>query len=321
MKPGELERLSGLLVCPSCHQRLEPDDACLRCETCNRDYAVDRHGFLEFRAGEADDEVYEQDTTGDEYVATQEVFGQRVFDEYLKPVFSRAPFRRVLDAGCGMGMGVSTLLSAGYEAYGIDLPNHAKYWERARKDPTHFFCCDASRLPFPDGSFDIVYSLGVIEHIGTVLGFYTLCDDYWEIRQHYADELLRVARPGGRLIIACPNKHFPIDIQHGPRDDLTPDSLGVRLRARLYDRTGFNVHPTWGRNHLLSYSEARRLFCDDGRAGRFEPLPLRGYFGFSKFDRPSLRPLLALAKLYIDNLPGFLRSTSLNPYMLVEITK
>jgi SAM-dependent methyltransferase len=313
--------LSHILVCPSCHGPLGSLEAGLKCEACKLTFAVDRHGFVEFRAGEAGDDVYGQDTTGDEYVATQEVFGQRVFDEYLRPVFDRAPFERVLDAGCGMGMGITTLLGEGYEAYGIDLPNHAKYWARAGKDPRHFFCCDASRLPFQDEFFDIVYSLGVIEHIGTVLGFFTLYDDYWDIRQRYADELLRVTKPGGRLIIACPNKHFPIDIQHGPRDDLTPDTFGVRIRARIYDRTGVNIHPTWGRNHLLSYPDARRLFCRGGGAGRLEALPLRGYFGFSKFDRPSLRPLLAVAQFWIDNLPGFLRETWLNPYMLVEITK
>jgi SAM-dependent methyltransferase len=321
MKPVELEQLARVLVCPTCRRRLRSRDGGLGCEACSRSYPVDRHGFLEFRAGEPDDDVYEQDTTGDDYVATQEIFGQRVFDEYLRPVFSRAPFSTVLDAGCGMGMGVTSLLTEGYEAYGIDLPNHARYWVRAGKDPMHFFCCDASRLPFPDEFFDIVYSLGVIEHIGTVLGFYTLCDDYWEIRQNYADELLRVAKRGGRLIVACPNKHFPIDIQHGPRDDLTPDSLGVRVRGRLYDRTGINIHPTWGKHHLLSYSEARGLFCGGGRARRFEALPLKGYFGFSKFERPALKPLLALAQFYIDNLPGFLRTTFFNPYMLVEITK
>jgi hypothetical protein len=58
-----------------------------------------------------------------------------------------------------------------------------------------------------------------------------------------------------------------------------------------------------------------------GGASGCEPLPLKGYFGFSSFRRQSLRPLMALARFYVENLPGFLRTTWVNPYMLVKITK
>jgi SAM-dependent methyltransferase len=293
----------------------------LRCDSCEIAFPVDSYGFLEFRAPGKGDYVYRQDTTGDEYIDTQKVFTLRVFEEYLMPVLSEAPFETVLDAGCGIGMGVSALLNEGYEAYGIDLPNHAKYWTKAGRDPMHFFCADASRLPFQQEYFDVIYSLGVIEHIGTVLGFCSLCRDYKQARQCYADELLRILKPGGRLIISCPSKRFPIDIQHGPTDDLTPSTLIVRIRSAIYERTGVNIHPTWGKNHLPSFGDARRYFLERGGATAFEPLPLRGYFGFSKFRRPCLKPFLALAKLYIDNLPGFLRTTWLNPYVLVRITK
>jgi SAM-dependent methyltransferase len=317
----ELGALCGKLVCPACHGRLEAGESRLACTECGMFFPVNRHGYLEFRVDRSGDDVYEQDTTPDEYAATQEYCGLRLFEEYTKPVLLSMPFRSVLDVGCGMGMGTSELLKDGYEAYGIDLPNMARFWARAGKDPGHFFCSDAARLPFPDESFDVVYSLGVIEHIGTVSGYSTLSDDYMEIRQNYADELLRVTRPGGRILIACPNKRFPVDIQHGPLDDLSADTLMGRIRAKIYARTGANFHPTWGRNHLLSYPEVRDLFCTRGGARGFEAMHLRGYFGFSKFEKKALRPLLSLARFYIENLPGFLRETALNPYMLAKITK
>jgi SAM-dependent methyltransferase len=321
MRTSDLERVAGKLVCPACHGRLEAEETRLACTACRSHYAPNPHGFIEFRVDQPGEDVYEQDTTGDSYVATQECFGLRLFKEYTRPVILSTPFESVLDVGCGMGMGTTELLKEGYEAYGIDLPNMAKYWARAGKDPGHFFCCDAAKLPFPDAAVDVVYSLGVIEHIGTVSGYSTLCDNYHEIRQNYADELLRVTKPGGRLLIACPNKHFPIDIQHGPLDDVsTPTPLG-KIRAKIYDKTGANFHPTWGRNHLLSYSEVKDLFCTRGGARGFEAMDLRGYFGFSKFDRKSLKPLLSLAKFYIESLPGFLRKTGFNPYMLARITK
>jgi hypothetical protein len=65
----------------------------------------------------------------------------------------------------------------------------------------------------------------------------------------------------------------------------------------------------------------KQLFCKEGGARGFRPLPLRNYFGFSTFERTSLKPLLHLVRMYLNNLPPFLRDSFLNPYMLVEIRK
>ena len=73
-----------------------------------------------------------------------------------------------------------------------------------------------SELPFSDDYFDIVFSLGVIEHVGMYLGQNVPLENYRQLRAIYARELLRVTKPKGRIFIAAPNKHFPIDIQHGP---------------------------------------------------------------------------------------------------------
>jgi SAM-dependent methyltransferase len=54
---------------------------------------------------------------------------------------------------------------------------------------------DVRRLPFGDRSFDLVYSMGTIEHF----------PDYAEA----VDELFRVLRPGGTAIIGVPNKLDP----------------------------------------------------------------------------------------------------------------
>jgi SAM-dependent methyltransferase len=54
---------------------------------------------------------------------------------------------------------------------------------------------DVRRLPFPDGGFDVVYSMGTIEHFddaGTALR-----------------EIHRVLRPGGRAVVGVPNRWDP----------------------------------------------------------------------------------------------------------------
>ena len=58
-----------------------------------------------------------------------------------------------------------------------------------------FAIADVRTLPFVDESFDLIYSMGTIEHF----------DEYAEA----ARELFRVLRPGGRAIIGVPNKLDP----------------------------------------------------------------------------------------------------------------
>lgn len=57
---------------------------------------------------------------------------------------------------------------------------------------------DGCSLPFPDRSFDWVFSNAVIEHVGGA-----------DRQQRFAAEIRRVARKG--YFVATPDRHFPID--------------------------------------------------------------------------------------------------------------
>jgi len=52
-------------------------------------------------------------------------------------------------------------------------------------------------LPFPDGSFDIVTSNAVLEHVGS-----------FENQRFFVSELIRV---GGRVFVTVPNRFFPLE--------------------------------------------------------------------------------------------------------------
>jgi SAM-dependent methyltransferase len=56
---------------------------------------------------------------------------------------------------------------------------------------------DACRLPFADGTFDVVFSNSVIEHVGTL-----------EDQCRMANEIQRVGR---RFFVQTPNRYFPIE--------------------------------------------------------------------------------------------------------------
>lgn len=58
-----------------------------------------------------------------------------------------------------------------------------------------FVTGDAAALPFPDASFDVVVSFSTIDHIPSP-----------EARWRSIDELCRVVKPGGHLVLTLPNK-------------------------------------------------------------------------------------------------------------------
>ena len=83
----------------------------------------------------------------------------------------------------------------GANAFGLDASEYIsrRAWQNARAagDSLHVVQADIRRLPFADESFDLVYSMGTIEHIA-------------EYREALA-EVRRVLRVGGRAIIGVPH--------------------------------------------------------------------------------------------------------------------
>ncbi|HOB97266.1 MAG TPA: class I SAM-dependent methyltransferase [Verrucomicrobiota bacterium] len=96
---------------------------------------------------------------------------------------------RALDVGCGVGQVVRRLRDGGYEARGVEVsePNVAK----ARQVGLDCQVYDGRKLPFPDRHFGSVGALNVLEHVEDPEGFLA--------------ELVRVARPGARVVVSSPN--------------------------------------------------------------------------------------------------------------------
>lgn len=107
---------------------------------------------------------------------------------------------RVLDNGCGLGTYLKAFGQIAPEAtlVGLEL-EHDRAVEAL---PTAHLIIEAvgEHLPFADASFDFVFSNEVIEHVH---------DD-----RLYAAEMARVTQPGGRILIFCPNRWYPVE-QHG----------------------------------------------------------------------------------------------------------
>ena len=98
---------------------------------------------------------------------------------------------RVLEIGCGLGTDGAQFAEAGAIYTGVDLTEAAIELARKRFQlfnlPGEFRVADAERLDFPDESFDIVYSHGVLHHTPDT--------------EAAVAEVYRVLKPGGRAIV------------------------------------------------------------------------------------------------------------------------
>lgn len=118
--------------------------------------------------------------------------------EYLRVVRKYLPIpARVLDLGCGTGYAASRLAQSGFDVVGMDIST--KFLGDA---PTRtgtrlrYAVGDAMELPFTDGAFDGLASFDVIEHLPDAA--------------RALSEMGRVVRPGGRIVIICPNYWSPV---------------------------------------------------------------------------------------------------------------
>lgn len=251
------------------------------------------------------------DVTTDDYAAAQEAVNARKALDYLLPRAQSLGAGRVLDVGCGVGTMVRTFEQQGFEAYGVDLPGLHRHWQRLGLSAERMFVIDPDRLqlPFADNSIDFVYTLGVIEHIGTTNGHSDRRPDYHAVRRQWLREVFRVVRPGGAMLVAGPNRGFPVDAAH----DL--DTRASALERWLSRRIGLSVHRTWGDNFLWNHADVRRYL--DGLAHTLQPQSVDGFLSFGRAHGA----LQGLATAYARHLPRALWGTGFNPWVMALVGK
>jgi ubiquinone/menaquinone biosynthesis C-methylase UbiE len=111
------------------------------------------------------------------------------FGRFLKPDFVSG--KQVLEIGCGMGTHAEMLVRNGARLTAIDQTTLAVESTLRRLElkqlDARVLLQDAEKLTFPDRSFDVVWTWGVIHHSSST--------------EQCVSEISRVLRPGGRLIM------------------------------------------------------------------------------------------------------------------------
>jgi SAM-dependent methyltransferase len=204
----------------------------------------------------------------------------------------------VLEDGCGQGTYAREFrrrFTPHVEALDIEAERIAL----ARRDIPHAVVGAAEHLPYPDGTFDLVFSNEVIEHV--------------QEDRASAAEMVRVTRPGGRIILFCPNRWWLFET-HGhywrgkyhfgntPLINYLPDPVRNRLAPHVRAYTG---------------RQLRRLFAD-------QPVRIiehtRIFPGFDNvaYRSPTLGRLLRAVLYMLESTP--LRVFGLSHFLVLEKT-
>ena len=140
------------------------------------------------------------------------------------------PPKKILDVGCCYSPLVVILEEMGYDSWGVDMIPYGVPCAKFVQD-------DARCMDFEDNSFDVVTSISVIEHIGLVHTPYktdSIHDETGDIKAF--DEIVRVARPNGTIIVTIP---------YGLGSD------GLRPWVRFYDKIRLHTLLTINENFVL----------------------------------------------------------------------
>ena len=170
--------------------------------------------------------------------------------------FAGARGLRVLEIGCGLGTDGAQFARAGAEYTGVDLTQAAVELAERRFALEGlrgtFRTADAERLDFPDESFDLVYSHGVLHHTP---------DTAQAIR-----EVHRVLVPGGRAIVMLYHR----------------DSYNYRVQINLLRRLGAHLLRTKAGISLVHRLTGESMELLSEHAARMEANPRR-YFSREEF--------------------------------------
>jgi len=122
-------------------------------------------------------------------------------DRRLKMIRQAAGNRvngKVFENGVGLGAYLSQLAKEAQQAIGLDVEHERTI--KAHERVQQLVCGVGEHLPFPNDFFDLTFSNEVLEHVN---------NDYQVVR-----EMIRTLKPGGRMVIFCPNRGYPFET-HG----------------------------------------------------------------------------------------------------------
>jgi ubiquinone/menaquinone biosynthesis C-methylase UbiE len=187
-------------------------------------------------------------------------------------LLGKGPLGDLLDVGGASGVYFDALKSQVTAYHIVDVsPLMISQAKRLKRAGVPLYCrlASAYALPFPDGCFDTVLAMGVLEYL----------DQPWKA----LEEMARVTKPGGVILVSYPNFHSP-----------------MRRLSQLIYRC-FRQPAPFSASLLFSVGEVRKVaaslklkeICINGYNAQLIPFPLTWRLGrFPYYLAEALEPLL-----------------------------
>lgn len=195
--------------------------------------------------------VAHRDATRQPALGKPAAYGDFVLGRRMALIDEMGPFRgeRLLDVGCGNGAQTLRFLDRFGSVVGLDIvEEHLLVLNRALADATpsncHRVLYDGSRMPFRDGDFDAVVSIETLEHVAN--------------EKQQLDEIHRVLRPGGTLVMSVPNKWWVFET-HGANLPLLPWN-----RVPFFSWLPRAIHSRFARARIYTRAQIVRLLASNG---------------------------------------------------------
>ena len=196
--PGVANDFLAILRCLECHDRLDQRPDGLVCSGCGNQYPA-LNGVVRFVDAQAyagsfgfQWKIHARTQMDDANSHRTEIaFRQRTG---FRP--EDLAGKLVLDVGCGMGRFAEVATRWGAHVVGIDLSLASEVAAQNLADRNAaIFQADVFHLPFAEGSFDFIYSIGVLHHTPS-------CEQAVKV-------LPKLLKPGGRLAVWLYSSYNP----------------------------------------------------------------------------------------------------------------
>lgn len=131
-----------------------------------------------------------------------------------------------LDVGCGIGLTDSYVISSFGELHAIDIAEDLLRKAAQNNSSAHYHIYNGNVFPFPDNTFDLVFTIGVMHHIPPV---------DWE---NFVQEMYRVTKKGGIAIVFEHNPYNPLTRLAVKRCKFDADAVLLRKNTvkKLFNR-------------------------------------------------------------------------------------
>lgn len=152
--------------------------------------------------------------------------------------------KQILEIGLGFGTLGQFLALQGCDYYGLDIAPGpvAMMTDRLKllgqKTDGHVRVGSALEIPFPDESFDFVYTIGCLHHTGNI--------------PKSVDEVFRVLRPGGKAIVMLYNRHSFRQLVQVPLNQFKAKLRAKKMNFAEYVRS---LYDTDSKGEAAPYTE------------------------------------------------------------------